>query len=560
MDLSISDPIDVHIHRTDLGKLEVRPAAVPDLQEGQILLAVDRFALSANNLSYAGTDFGAAFWDLFPAPAPWGRLPVWGFATVARSRHPLIAHGERVFGLLPMSTCLVVEPGEVTRSGFCDTSGTRASSAAPYRRYARSAVEPAREDLHAVLRPLFFTSFVLDDHLAGHGFFGARTVLLSSASSKTALGTAFLLRQRGRVHVCGLSSARHGGFVRSTGCFDQVLAYEQLHGLMPALPVAYVDFSGDAALRQQVHRRFGAQLACSLRVGATHRRPSAEFLDLTGPPVRIFFGPAEIEKRRTDWGGRTLLARLEAASLRFEAAAAPWLAIAPRTGLGQFEPAYFSLLHGTANPAEAFVVWLDGEALATIAEEHAVMRQLGLPLPQDPETAPAGSRENDASVTKGVWAQLLRGVSNQPEECPMKSVSELLKRRDSSAWRTVPEATVLDALGLLALYEVGALMVIADGTLVGVVSERDCARKVDLQGKSSKSVQVSEIMTPNVMTVTPTTRTRECMSLMSNKRIRHLPVVDAGKVIGMISIRDLMDDIIADHEQTIDQLRAYIQA
>lgn len=141
----------------------------------------------------------------------------------------------------------------------------------------------------------------------------------------------------------------------------------------------------------------------------------------------------------------------------------------------------------------------------------------------------------------------------------MKSVSELLKRRDSSAWRTVPEATVLDALGLLARYEVGALMVIADGTLVGVVSERDCARKVDLQGKSSKAVQVSEIMTPNVMTVTPTTRTRECMGLMSHKRIRHLPVVDAGKVIGMISIRDLMDDIIADHEQTIDQLRAYIQ-
>ena len=390
MDQSSSDPIEVHIHRADLGKLEVRPAAAPDLQEGQVLLAIDQFALTANNLTYAGTDFGAAFWDLFPAPPPWGRLPVWGFATVVRSRHPLVACGERVFGFLPMSTYLVVEPGEVTRSSFCDANGTRASSAAVYRRYARSAVDPGREDMHAVLRPLFFTSFVLDDDLADHGFFGARTVLLSSASSKTALGTAFLLRQRGSVHVCGLSSARHCGFVQSTGCFDEVLAYEQLHGFMPTPPVAYIDFSGDAVLRQQVHRHFGAQLACSLSVGATHRRPPAEPLALTGPPVGMFFGPAEIEKRRTDWGARTLLARFEAAALRFEAAAARWLAIAPRTGLGQFEQAYFSLLHGTANPAEAFVVRLDGETSSTIAEEHAVMGQLGLRLPQDPETAPAG--------------------------------------------------------------------------------------------------------------------------------------------------------------------------
>jgi CBS domain-containing protein len=140
----------------------------------------------------------------------------------------------------------------------------------------------------------------------------------------------------------------------------------------------------------------------------------------------------------------------------------------------------------------------------------------------------------------------------------MKSVSELLTRRDSAPWRTTPDATVFDALAVLARYEVGALMVIADGKLVGVVSERDYARKVDLHGKSSKEVQVAEIMTPNVMTVTPATRTRECMTMMSHKRIRHLPVVDGDVVIGMISIRDLMDDIIADHEQTIDQLRTYI--
>ncbi len=142
----------------------------------------------------------------------------------------------------------------------------------------------------------------------------------------------------------------------------------------------------------------------------------------------------------------------------------------------------------------------------------------------------------------------------------MKPVSVLLRRRESALWRTEPEASVFDALHILARHEVGALLVMEGDKLVGVFSERDYTRKVALLGKNSKTVRVAEIMTPNVFTVTPDTRTRECMALMSQKRIRHLPVVDGDKVVGMISIRDLMDDIIADHEQTIEQLRSYIQS
>ena len=142
----------------------------------------------------------------------------------------------------------------------------------------------------------------------------------------------------------------------------------------------------------------------------------------------------------------------------------------------------------------------------------------------------------------------------------MKPVSELLKRRDSAIWRIEPGATMFDALEALARHEVGALMVMTHDKLVGVISERDYTRKVALQGRNSKEVLVAELMTADVMTVTPSTRTRECMTLMSQKRIRHLPVVDGERVVGMISIRDLMDDIIADHEETIEQLRNYIQS
>lgn len=142
----------------------------------------------------------------------------------------------------------------------------------------------------------------------------------------------------------------------------------------------------------------------------------------------------------------------------------------------------------------------------------------------------------------------------------MKPVSELLKRRNSTVWRIEPGATMFDALEALARHEVGALMVMTHDKLVGVISERDYTRKVALQGRNSKEVLVSELMTPDVLTVTPSSRTRECMTLMSQKRIRHLPVVDGDRVVGMISIRDLMDDIIADHEETIEQLRNYIQS
>ena len=142
----------------------------------------------------------------------------------------------------------------------------------------------------------------------------------------------------------------------------------------------------------------------------------------------------------------------------------------------------------------------------------------------------------------------------------MKPVSELLKKRDGTLWHVRPDDSVFAALELLARYEVGALMVMDGGRLVGVLSERDYTRKIALQGRNSKETQVADIMTAHVLTVTPLTGTRACMALMSERKIRHLPVVDGGTVLGMISIRDIMDDIIESHEATIQQLETYIQS
>lgn len=142
----------------------------------------------------------------------------------------------------------------------------------------------------------------------------------------------------------------------------------------------------------------------------------------------------------------------------------------------------------------------------------------------------------------------------------MKVVGELLRTHDGTLWHVTPDMTVYAALEKLAEYSVGALMVMHDNKLVGVFSERDYTRKITLQGRNSKETTVAEIMTSNVFTVNAGTRTHDCMVLMSNKKIRHLPVMDNGNVLGMISIRDIMDDIIADHEGTIAELQRYINS
>jgi CBS domain-containing protein len=144
----------------------------------------------------------------------------------------------------------------------------------------------------------------------------------------------------------------------------------------------------------------------------------------------------------------------------------------------------------------------------------------------------------------------------------MKPVSELLKRDDRTRtlWHVRPGDSVYAALELLARYEVGALVVMDGPHMVGVVSERDYTRKIALQGRNSRETLVREIMTSQVLTVTPQTGTRACMALMSERKIRHLPVVEDGTVLGMISIRDIMDDIIESHEATIAQLETYIHS
>jgi hypothetical protein len=336
----------------------------PDLQPGQILLAVRKFGLSANNVTYAkfGDDRGFGYWRFFPAAEGWGCIPVWGLGAVWRSRHPDLREGEKVYGFLPMATHLRVLPERVRPGGFADVSPHRLPLPQVYNEYARPDQDPGydvgREDEHLVLRPLFSLSFFLAEHLRGEGFFGARTVIISSASSKSALGLAFLLaRGEARdVDLIGLTSRANAVFVAQHGRYDRVVPYDELDSLPRDAPAVYVDIGGNTQVLADVHARLRHSLSCSLRVGATHWATPASSGPLPGPPPQWFFTPDHIVKRRQEWGASQLRARLAEAWQQYLAYVDDWLEIRRATGFAAIEQAYRAVLNGNVPPECAYVL------------------------------------------------------------------------------------------------------------------------------------------------------------------------------------------------------------
>ena len=140
----------------------------------------------------------------------------------------------------------------------------------------------------------------------------------------------------------------------------------------------------------------------------------------------------------------------------------------------------------------------------------------------------------------------------------MKTIRQLLESKSNELCKIGPDACVFDAIKLMAEKDIGALLVVEGEKLVGILSERDYARKVILHGKSSHDLQVREIMTSKVIAVQPGQTVEECMALMTEKRIRHLPVTEGERLIGVLSIGDLVKEVIAEQRQTIEQLESYI--
>jgi Protein of unknown function (DUF2855) len=358
--------VDFLIAKDDLRRCRFADAPPPEPQDGQALLRVDRFGLTSNNITYATFGEAMSYWSFFPAEEGWGRMPVWGFADVIASRAEGLEEGARLYGYLPPSTELLVTPKGAGPRGFVDASPHRAELPAAYNAYARADNDPIyaadREDQQMLLRPLFFTSWLIDDFLRDAELFGAGTIVLSSASSKTASALAFMLSLDGVAEVVGLTSSRSAEFTRGIGVYDAVISYDELDTL-PQGPAVYVDMAGDAQLRIDVHEHFGEELAHSAVVGATHResmqaagRAASE--PLPGARPTFFFAPDRVVKRSADWGREGLEQRIAEAWHPYVEWTDGWLQITRGQGSEQLQRAYLELLDGRIDPAGAHVLTL----------------------------------------------------------------------------------------------------------------------------------------------------------------------------------------------------------
>jgi hypothetical protein len=359
--------MDFEVKRADLHECRVVEQEPPALAQGQALLRVDAFALTTNNVTYAVAGDALRYWQFFPASEiEWGRIPVWGFADVVATTHDDVSEGARIYGYLPMSTHLVVTPGRVDPGGFVDVAAHRASLPGAYNQYQRVDADPSHdpeyEDHRMLLWPLFFTSFLIDDFLDDNGFFGAKAVVVSSASSKTAIGTAFQLQQRNAVEVVGLTSTPNIDFVEGLAVYDRVVDYGDVDTL-GTNPGAYVDIAGDASLRAAVHDAYGDRLMHSMMVGATHwDEPSIAAADLPGPAASFFFAPTQIVKRSKEWGRTGLADRVADAWRRYVEFAEGWIRIERGYGPKAVEAAYRELLEGRTDPSVGHILsmWPEG--------------------------------------------------------------------------------------------------------------------------------------------------------------------------------------------------------
>jgi hypothetical protein len=353
---------DFLVKRDDLRECRIAESEAPEVGPGQALLRVDTFGLTANNITYAVMGEAMSYWDFFPAEDGWGRVPMWGFAEVERSEAAGVEAGTRLYGYLPPSSHLLVTPASVDGQGFVDGSPHRAALPSAYHRYLATGTDPFyradTEEMQMLLRPLFFTSFLIDDQLDDEGLTGRGPIVISSASSKTAIGTAFLLAQREEVELIGLTSPESAEFVESLGVYGRTVAYDAIDSLDRG-PATYVDVAGDGAVRHAVHSHFGDELIHSMAVGVTHWEDFGTGQgELPGPPPTLFFAPDRVVKRSEDWGFEDLGRRGADAWHPFCEWIAGWLETIPAQGFDGVQHAYLNVIEGRVDPKTAHVIAL----------------------------------------------------------------------------------------------------------------------------------------------------------------------------------------------------------
>lgn len=316
---------EIWVDREDFRKTKIVELAKPTLSDGEVLVSIDKFGLTANNVSYAVSGKAIGYWGYYPAEDNWGKVPVWAMADIIESECEGIESGERIWGFFPMSSHVVLKPGQIKKQTFADMAEHRQNLPLFYNQYQRTEAEPeylkTLEDERCLLFPLFATSFILNDFLEDNDFFDAEQILIGSVSSKTGFGLASFLTQNEKFEgqVVGLTSTGNVDFVKALKCCEKIVVYGDEAQIDTSKSSAFVDMSGNGELVKTLHEHLQNNMVQSIGVGATHWNEKRARGDMPGAKPAFFFAPAQMDKRDKEWGEGMLFLKAFAAGAQLAA-------------------------------------------------------------------------------------------------------------------------------------------------------------------------------------------------------------------------------------------------
>lgn len=349
----------LEVHRSDHGRTRLVELDEQPLEDGDVRLRIDRFAVTANNITYAVAGDLLGYWDFFPADDGWGRVPAMGWADIVESKNDAVPVGGRYYGWFPMAQYvdLTATP---TRDGFRDDGDHRSDHAPVYRSYLSTeqdtSYEPGvdAEDRHALLRGLFLTGFLAEEFFADDEYFGAEQVLVLSASSKTAVGFAQRASERDGVAVVGVTSPSNLELVESLGFYDTVVSYGDL-ATIEQVPSVLIDMAGNSGVIAGLHALLDDELKYSMAVGKSHHDSAPTRVE-AGPRQQMFFAPTEVSRRIEEWGRVSFAERTKSALDDFVQGSAGWMSIEQTHGPESAAQTWNEVREGKVSPSIGRVV------------------------------------------------------------------------------------------------------------------------------------------------------------------------------------------------------------
>jgi hypothetical protein len=346
-------------------RIKETPKADLAIGEGEILLKIDQFAFSANNITYAVVGDQIGYWKFFPPVGEnsegWGVLPVWGFADVVESNVDEIPVGDRLFGYFSPSKHLKMKPVGISDKRFIDGSAHRKQLPAGYNMYRRVHAEPnynkAFDRERSLLFPLHLTSFCIWDALQDNDWYGAQQILVLSASSKTSIGLGYAFDDdENAPNTIGVTSSRNLEMVKNLDIYDQSIAYEMVSQIDPTIPTVIVDMSGNQSLLVALHTMLGDNMKKTVNVGLTHWTNARPKKGIITERSEFFFAPGHIQKRLKDWGPAGFDQRTAKFMLETAAKSRQWLNFKEIDGLKGLAKVLPAVVTGQMSPSEGVIV------------------------------------------------------------------------------------------------------------------------------------------------------------------------------------------------------------